>query len=131
MQPPDSRHFDGDNCGDPNHDATPRSPADEPRQQVGIHTVAGRRLRDRLAPAMSPERTQLQLDIEAIEAEAAPLPPAPPLDVDALISMLETIKRGSIRYPEDIGHDRGVAHAQDAIRAYARRLSASTEPERP
>ena len=42
------------------------------------------------------------------------------LDVERLVKAIEREKRGSIRYPEDIGHDMGMAHAQDIVRREAR-----------
>ena len=60
-------------------------------------------------------------DLDAIEAEARSTP-AEALDV-RLLEAIEREKRRSIRYPEDIGHDIGMAHAQDIIRREIRRLS--------
>jgi hypothetical protein len=48
----------------------------------------------------------------------------PSIDVERrLVGAIEREKRGTVRYPEDIGHDMGMAHAQDIIRRELRSLS--------
>jgi hypothetical protein len=50
--------------------------------------------------------------------------PRPPVSgepsSERLIAAIEREKRNTIRYPEDIGHDMGMAHAQDIVRREAR-----------
>lgn len=67
-----------------------------------------------------------------LDVEGAASSPAVGLDPERLFAAIEREKRGSIRYPEDIGHDMGMAHAQDIIRREARLRDGSgtsdTEP---
>ena len=54
----------------------------------------------------------------------------PPLDVERLLhAAIEREKRGTIRYAEDIGHDMGMAHAQDIIRRECAALHPENGPQ--
>ena len=67
---------------------------------------------------------------QALAEAAAAVAPAPQA-LDVLLQAIEREKRGTIRYPEDIGHDMGMAHAQDIIRReYARLSRLPSEEER-